>query len=88
MYPWSHPRKLFSKLLVAFAVILTGLALPSLIIDTLGSLYATAWWVPISSDTPLSTWSGGLRLDATDVVGAGGASPPTVAAGAVGRRAP
>ena len=65
MYPWSHPRKLMSKALIAFALVIACLALPGLAIDILGDLYATAWWVPMSSGVGLQHWSGGIDTHAS-----------------------
>ena len=61
MYPWSHPRKLMSRGLLGFAVFVAALSLPALLVDAIGDLYATAWWVPMASaGDGLRSWKGGL----------------------------
>jgi len=60
MYPETHPKRLFCKALYLFSLGIAGLSLPSLLIDLLGDLYATAWWVPMATSAGMSSWSGGL----------------------------
>ena len=67
MYQWTHPRKLMSRALIGFALIIACLALPAIAVDVLGDLYATAWWVPMASGSGLRQWSGGLQVTGTAV---------------------
>ncbi|KAL1495698.1 hypothetical protein AB1Y20_016561 [Prymnesium parvum] len=62
MYKWSHPRKLMSRALLGFAALIASLALPAIVVDILGDLYATAWWVPMSTGSGLRQWSGGIQI--------------------------
>jgi amino acid permease len=71
MYPWQHPRRVFCKVLIGFAALVAALSLPGLLVDILGDLHATAWWVPVSSDAGMSSWSGGLDVQLPPV----GANP-------------
>ena len=64
MYPWSHPRKLFCRLLIGFSVVVAGLSLPGVLVDVVGDLYATAWWVPMATPGQgMSVWEGGLAME-------------------------
>eukprot|EP00316_Scyphosphaera_apsteinii_P016740 CAMPEP_0119336626 /NCGR_PEP_ID=MMETSP1333-20130426/92233_1 /TAXON_ID=418940 /ORGANISM="Scyphosphaera apsteinii, Strain RCC1455" /LENGTH=197 /DNA_ID=CAMNT_0007347469 /DNA_START=897 /DNA_END=1487 /DNA_ORIENTATION=+ len=56
VFPEMHPKRIFCKVLIGFSVVVAGLSLPSLFIDLLGDLYATAWWVPMASSAGLHTW--------------------------------
>ena len=63
MYKWNHPRKLFCRFLLGFSVLVAGLSLPGVLVDVVGDLYATAWWVPVATTgQSMSTWSGGLAM--------------------------
>lgn len=65
MYPWNHPRKLMTRALLGFAALVAALSLPSLLIDLLGDLYATAWWIPIYTDGDnFGSWEGGIHAAA------------------------
>lgn len=59
MYPWQHPKRIFCKVILAFAAIVAALSLPGLLVTLLGDLYSTAWFVPVAS-TGMGTWRGGL----------------------------
>ena len=64
MYRWSHPRKLFCRFLVGFSVLVGALSLPGVLVDVLGDLYATAWWVPVATvGEGMSVWRGGLAME-------------------------
>mmetsp|Transcript_46438 Transcript_46438/g.150824 ORF Transcript_46438/g.150824 Transcript_46438/m.150824 type:complete len:601 (-) Transcript_46438:49-1851(-) len=64
MYNWTHPRRLFCKLLLGFSACIAALSLPSVLVAVLDNLYATASWVPMASTTgTLQKWSGGLELE-------------------------
>mmetsp|Transcript_45407 Transcript_45407/g.119242 ORF Transcript_45407/g.119242 Transcript_45407/m.119242 type:complete len:581 (+) Transcript_45407:73-1815(+) len=64
MYKWSHPRKIFCRVLIGFSVLVAGLSLPGVLVDVIGDLYATAWWVPMATvGQGMSTWPGGLALE-------------------------
>ena len=76
MYPWRHPKRLFCKLLMAFAALVAALSLPGLLIDLLQDLYSTAWWVPVSSSAGLSSWSGGIGASAKLLLQARTPPPP------------
>ena len=78
MYKWSHPRKLFCKVLVGFAIVVAGLSLPGLLIDLVADMYATTWFVPMATaGDQLSSWSGGLEALAKGNVVIGDAQPPS-----------
>lgn len=62
MYPWRHPRKLFARFLLGFAAFVAALSLPSVLIDLLGDLYATTWWVPVyTGSANFGHWEGGIK---------------------------
>jgi hypothetical protein len=62
MYPWRHPRKLFARFLLGFAAFVAALSLPSLLIDLLGDLYATTWYVPVyTGSANFGHWDGGIK---------------------------
>jgi len=92
MYPWHHPRKLFCQALFVFSALIATLSLPLLVVDLLGNLYATTWWVPMAAAGP-SSWAGGWQVDsaaarawlaaAPGAAGAGGAAAAAVAAATV-----
>ena len=63
MLPQRHSRRLLARLLIAFAGLVAALSLPSMLVDLLGDLYATAWWVPVSTSAGLGTWSGGIAAE-------------------------
>ena len=58
MFSWHHPIRLFCKTLVGFSALIASLSLPGVLIDLLGDLYATTWYVPMASSAGLSTWKG------------------------------
>lgn len=58
-----HPLLLFHRALIGFAILIAALALPAIVVNVLGDLYVTAWWVPMASASGLSQWSGGLQMD-------------------------
>ena len=79
MYNWKHPKRLFTKGLVGFAVLVAALSLPGLLIDLLGDMYSTVWSVPLSSTAGMQTWKGGLDL---------APEPPTIPAKIAARSRP
>jgi len=64
MYPWHHPRKLFCQALFLFSALIASLSLPMLVVNLLGDLYATTWWVPMA-DAGLQQWPGGWAVEST-----------------------
>ena len=75
------------QVLIGFSAFVAALSLPSVLVDVLGNLYATAWWVPMSTGAGLKSWAGGLdaTLDALAtgevVVGGGGSAQTTAGLG-------
>lgn len=85
MYPWRHPRKLFARVLLGFAALVAALSLPSLLIDLLGDLYATTWWIPVyTGKSTFGHWEGGIRAsaehEATAARAGGGGAAATIGA--------
>lgn len=71
MFSWRHPTRLFCTFLLAFSALIASLSLPGVLLDTLGDLYATTWWVPMASTSGLSSWKGSTAV-ANAVVSAPG----------------
>ena len=53
-----HP----SQALFLFSALIASLSVPMLVVDLLGDLYATTWWVPMA-DAGLQQWPGGWAVE-------------------------
>ena len=62
-----HP----SQALFLFSALIASLSVPMLVVDLLGDLYATTWWVPMA-DAGLQQWPGGWAVESrADAYGPG-----------------
>jgi len=85
MYGWQHPSRLFCKALLGFSALIAALSLPGILIDLLGDLYATTWWVPMASSAGLASWKGGISAKAVAAgAGTAAAGSRTAVAASVG----
>ena len=58
-YKPNHSKRLLAKGLLGFAILVAALSLPAMLVDMVGDLYATAWFVPLgSSGDGLGKWKG------------------------------